>query len=71
MNMIRKIRYFIIKLLFTKEEKYLLARACETRRDALYKLAVTEKTIDYYDAAADIKSINIFSRHIFSTNLYY
>jgi len=69
--MIRKIRYFVVKLLFTKEERYLLARACENRRDTLYKLAVTEKTIDYYNARADIRSLDIFSRHIFSTNLYY
>ena len=68
--MIRRIRWWLISKLLTESEKYLLARSCEDRCETLYKLSITEKTIDYYDSKADREILTLLWRHIFTTTLY-
>jgi hypothetical protein len=68
--MIRRIRWWIVSKLLNIDEKFLLARACEDRSDTLFRLSVTEKLIDYYDANADREILTLMWRNIFTTTLY-
>jgi hypothetical protein len=65
-----KLKRWLINILLSDGEKFLLARACEDRYETLRRLAVTEKTVDYYDTKADMQALLVIKSHYLSSNLY-
>lgn len=66
----KKLRYWIISKLFTEDEKYLLAMACEDKCNKLSTIIINEKWVDVYNANSDIHTLLNIKSSIFSTNLY-
>lgn len=50
-----KIRYWLIGILFNKNEKYLIRRALNERIEYLHKYKIEEKTADYDTVCDDIR----------------
>jgi len=52
--MITRIRYWLISLLFTSDEHYLMLRAIQERCISLERIAVTERWADKDSIRADV-----------------
>ena len=57
-KLIRKIRYILVRLLLTYNEKYVIYQAVDHRIDALEKSIVNDKTIDKKYTKNDIKVLH-------------
>ena len=64
---LNKFRLWLMKSIFTDDEKYLINRAIEDRIECLYKTRVTERWADSKDIKTDIKDYEKISC-IFSTD---
>lgn len=59
-------RYWLIMLLFTDSEKYIIKRAIDDRVDLLYRILINEKWVDKDNIKTDIKDYKKL-KGIFST----
>jgi hypothetical protein len=59
-------RLWLLKKLFTEDEKYLLIRAIEDRIDNLERIAVNERWADKYNITIDVADYSKLKK-IFST----
>lgn len=66
----KRIKLWLLKKLFTKDEKYLLIMAIETRVVRLEEMKVLERTINPENADTDIHDL-LNLRKIFSTKSLY
>lgn len=52
-----KIRLWLVKILLTKSERYLINRAIHDRIEYLDRYKIEDKTANYEDCVADIKEL--------------
>ncbi|CAB4178142.1 hypothetical protein UFOVP1015_42 [uncultured Caudovirales phage] len=64
---LKKFRFWLLKKLFTNDEKYLITQAIETRQDVLRSL-IGEKWADNSDMKNDLYEL-CYINTIFKTNL--
>lgn len=55
---IKKFRFWLIGLLLTEDESFIILRSIRDRVEIIEKNMVCEKTFDYYNAKQDIREYN-------------
>lgn len=67
--MVNKLRFWLLNLILTHDEKYLIKRAIEDRMDNICKIAITERWANVREIAIDYEDYRVLKENI-RTNLW-
>jgi hypothetical protein len=66
-KILKKLKFWLLKKLFTDSEKELIARAIYDRQQYISKAVIEEKTLDYYNNMKDFADLDEI-KQVFSGN---